>query len=307
MSLGSNGQRTSDNGTFLLPPVAVSARERGIPRGFMRLFQARLEYVERLAPGLFRWGLVAEGLVRDAGPGQFYMVRVGDGSDPLLRRPFALHRKGLRGARRTRREDAGEILFQVVGRGTRSMAKRVTGDMIDIFGPMGRGWRVPSGGRPILVAGGMGVASLVCLAQEMPAGLRRETVALVGAKTRDGLWCVDDLEGLGMTVFVSVEQGQGGFRGSVLDLLQEKWPELSRPSPSLFVCGPAAMVKAVALWAEAEGASCQASLESSMGCGTGVCLGCGVKARERPGYVRVCKEGPVFDAGEVDWGALDVG
>lgn len=273
----------------------------------MKLFQARLEYVQRLAHGVFRWGLVARGLVRDASPGQFYMVRVGDGSDPLLRRPLALHRKGLRGAKRIRGDDAGEILFQVVGRGTRSLAKRVAGDVIDLFGPMGRGWRVPSGGKPVLVAGGMGVASLVCLGQEMPAGLRRKTVVFVGAKTKDALWCIGDLEGLGMKVLVSVEQGQGGFTGSVLDLLQVEWPELSRLAPSLFVCGPAAMVKAVALWAEAEKAPFQASLESSMGCGTGVCLGCAVKARERPGYLRVCKEGPVFDAGEIDWGGLDVG
>lgn len=296
----------ADNGPFFLNPAVVSARERGIPRGFMKLFQARLEYVERLGPGLFRWGLTAEGLFRDARPGQFYMVRVGNGYDPLLRRPFALHRKGLRGIKRGRRDDAGEILFQVVGRGTRALAHRVTGEMIDLLGPMGRGWRVPSGGRPVLVAGGMGVASLVCLAQEMPPGLRRKTVAFIGAKTRDRLWCVSDLEGLGMTVLVSVEQGRGGFRGTVLDLLQVKWRELSRLSPSLFVCGPTAMVKAVAMWATAQGAPCQVSLESSMGCGTGVCLGCAVKARERPGYVRVCKEGPVFDAGEIDWGALDV-
>ncbi len=275
------------------------------PGGSVELFQARLEYVERLAPGLLRWGLVAKGLVRDAMPGQFYMVRVGDGCDPLLRRPFALHRKGLRWNKRVRRQDGGEILFQVVGRGTRALARRVAGDMIDLLGPMGRGWRVPSEGGAILVAGGMGVASLLCLAQEIPPAVRRRTVALVGAKTRDRLWCVSDLEGLGITVLVSVEQGRGGFRGSVLELLQARWGEFSRSSPSLFVCGPMAMVKAVALWAAAQGVPCQASLESSMGCGTGVCLGCAVKARGGPGYVRVCKEGPVFDAGEIDWWSLD--
>jgi|YNPNPStandDraft_1061719.scaffolds.fasta_scaffold04343_6 dihydroorotate dehydrogenase electron transfer subunit len=271
----------------------------------MRLYRARLEYVERLHPELFRWGLAAQGLGRDAEPGQFYMVRVGEGYDPLLRRPFALHRKGLRRGRRGRKSDGGEILFQVVGRGTQALAQKGKGDVIDLFGPLGRGWGRPSGGKPVLVAGGVGVASLVCLAQEMPLGLRRGAVAFIGAKSRERLWCVDDLEEMGLTVHTSVERGEGPFRGTVLELLEAHWLEIAHRSPFLFVCGPKAMVRAVAQWAEGQGVPCQVSLESSMGCGTGVCLGCAVKARS--GYLRVCKDGPVFDATEIDWGALDVG
>jgi dihydroorotate dehydrogenase electron transfer subunit len=104
-------------------------------------------------------------------------------------------------------------------------------------------------------------------------------------------------------VHTAVEAQGHAFQGTVLDLMEDRRHELLGKEPALYVCGPPGMLKGVARWARSEGIPCQVSLESPMACGVGVCLGCSVRASGDAEYLRVCQEGPVFDARAIDWEA----
>jgi dihydroorotate dehydrogenase electron transfer subunit len=115
------------------------------------------------------------------------------------------------------------------------------------------------------------------------------------------VWGREELEEMGVAVQAAVEHGGGGFPGTVVELLQARERELPVPGARLLACGPPGMLKRVALWGLARGIPCQVSLEAPMACGVGVCLGCAVKRPGDRGYTRLCREGPVMDAADVDW------
>ena len=271
----------------------------------MKIHRAEIRYVIKVHPQAYRIGLEARGISKGAKPGQFYMVRTSGGLDPLLPRPFALHRRHLHGVEEELVGDGLEIFVQVVGRGTRFLSRKPSGEMIDVIGPLGRGWRLKRQDSPVLVAGGIGVATFVALAEDMPEAQRRRTTVFLGAQSPDELWCVEDLERCGLEVYTAAERGRHVFKGTAFDLLTANREAVRHKSCSLLVCGPPPMLKRVAAWAMEEGLPCQVSLEAPMACGVGVCLGCAVKASQSSSYLRVCREGPVMDAGEIDWTAWD--
>jgi dihydroorotate dehydrogenase electron transfer subunit len=272
----------------------------------MSVRRAKIHYVQRVHPEVFRIGLKARGISSSASPGQFYLIRATDGFDPLLPRPFALHRRQLQDSGARRKGDGLEILVQVVGRGTELLSRKAVGAEVDVMGPLGCGWTLEGQDHPVMVAGGIGVASFVALAEEMPADQRKRSRVLLGARSPERLWCLEDLERRRIRVYTAVERGKGHCRGTVFDLLMTQRDDIMQVSPSLFVCGPPPMLKRVAQWAIKEGVRCQVSLEAPMACGVGVCLGCAVKGtRSATAYLRVCQEGPVMDAREVDWAAWD--
>jgi dihydroorotate dehydrogenase electron transfer subunit len=258
----------------------------------MKLYRAKIQYIRQIVS-------------HHARPGQFYMVRSGDGLDPFLSRPFALHRVHPPGSTSGSFGDDLEILFQVVGRGTGMLARRGVGETLDVLGPLGRGWNLEANISPILGGGGIGVASLVSLAEGMDPEQRLTASVFVGAQSPERLWCIEDLEQYGLKPHTAVETGKHPFRGNVLDLLTSHWGDVATKNPKLFVCGPRGMLSAIAQWAIARGVPCQVSLESRMACGVGVCLGCAVKMADRDGYIKICHDGPVLDADQIDWGAVD--
>lgn len=273
----------------------------------MKIHSAEIRYVIKVHREAYRMGLFARGISRGAKPGQFYMIRVSEGLDPFLPRPFTLHRRHARESGVPPKEDGLEIFFQVVGRGTQLLSRKASGDRVDVMGPLGRGWKIEPGEWPILVAGGIGVASFVALAEEMSSWHRSRAKVLLGALSAEKLWCVEDLEGHGLRVYTAVERGKHPFKGTVIDLLRARRDEILEKSPSMFACGPPAMLKQVANWAKEEGVPCQVALETPMACGVGVCLGCAVKgARSEEPYLKVCQEGPVMDAAKIDWEAWNV-
>ncbi len=229
-----------------------------------------------------------------ARPGQFAMVKVSDGLDPLLRRPFSIHRVAA--------ADTGEfeVLFRVVGSGTRRLAQLRVGEGVEVLGPLGRGFRL-EGRRPLLVGGGVGVAPLLFLAEEMLSQGLRPRLLLGGRADRDVL-CHDDFACLAVPYSLATEDGSLGEPGLVTRLL-EKELEQGTAGVCVYACGPSLMLGAVARLCGAAGVPCQVSLEAHMACGVGACLGCVVPGTAEP-YLRVCKEGPVFDAGEIDWAGL---
>ena len=236
-------------------------------------------------------------LAAEARPGQFIMVRPERFSEPLLPRPFSIHR--LQG-------DLVDILFKVVGRGTRQLADLRKGDLLEVRGPLGQGFHFTQDQNPILVAGGMGVAPLLFLAETWKRSQKKNPKGtfqlFLGARNKAELLCLKEFGRAGAEIFATTEDGSYGRKGLVTRLLTKT---IINPSPNqtLFVCGPNPMLKAVRNWAAQKGISCQVSLEAHMACGLGACLGCAVARKKGTEitYVNVCQQGPVFEAEEVLW------
>jgi len=250
-----------------------------------RLF-APVLWVEEVRPGIFL--LWAEGPEMALKPGQFFMVGCGEGV--LLRRPLSVHRTT---------PSRLAFLFQVVGKGTDWLSRRKPGEALDLLGPLGRGFHLDSKAkRVLLVAGGMGVAPLVFLAQRaMEKGL--EATLLVGARTKERLYPLELLPP-GLKTVIATEDGSSGDRGLATDML----PGLLAEAEQVFACGPLGMLRAMARMPELKDKPVHVSLELRMGCGFGVCLGCSVPAGN--GNRLVCRDGPVFLLNEVNWDGVEL-
>jgi dihydroorotate dehydrogenase electron transfer subunit len=231
-------------------------------------------------------------------PGQFVMLSPGPRTavprtDPLLPRPMAVYRE--------RPADGGaqiEILFKRLGRGTALLAESAPGQRVELVGPLGRPFSEPAGdARPVLVAGGTGLASIYALASRLAARGRPAEV-LLGARTAADLMGERDFAELDVALRVATEDGSRGHPGLVTELLE---PALEAAGDAcVYACGPTGMMRRCAELAAARSRPCTVSLENPMACGFGVCLGCAAPLRAG-GFALVCRDGPVFDASVVDW------
>lgn len=237
-------------------------------------------------------GLRSPELAAVTKPGQFVMIRVRPGIDPLLRRPFSVC--GID-------EECFMVLYRVVGKGTEIMTTIQPGEKLPVLGPLGIGFSAPGEkDLPVLVGGGIGVAPLLFLAQSLGA---RKVEFMMGFRTIQEIIRLDDFEGPIQNVSLATDDGTEGHAGFVTDLLLTFLEEHKGRSLSLFACGPRPMLKKVAETAMKRGIPCQVSLESAMACGFGVCQGCAVKASAQGSatYHYVCQNGPVFSAESIDW------
>ncbi len=225
-------------------------------------------------------------------PGQFVNIKVSGEAAPLLRRPLSIHKTC--GSR-------VRLFYEVLGMGTRILSTRKPGEFLDVIGPLGNGFDLRSAisdkQQAILVAGGMGVAPLVFLAEKIKL---KKPLVLIGAKTKKQVLCLQEFKALGCLVKIATDDGSSGFKGKVTDLLVQ----LLRPAPSakrqaIYACGPRPMLKAISKIACEKNIDSQLSLEEHMACGIGACLGCVVPTVS--GYKRVCKDGPVFSGRELNW------
>jgi dihydroorotate dehydrogenase electron transfer subunit len=273
----------------------------------MKQLNAKVSENENIGRAFYRMRLESPYLAKTIAPGQFVEIRCSDKYPPLLRRPFSVHRI---------LKNSIEILYEVVGEGTKLLSRKKKGASLDIIGPLGNGFnlkRTTNGERQttILIAGGIGVAPLVALAEELVLSSqfsvlsKKRLCVIVGAKTKSRILCEKDFRKSGAKVLIATENGSKGRKGLATDLLKDflLTTHDSRLT-TIYACGPAGMLKAVAGIAKARHIPCQVSLEERMACGVGVCLGCPVKVRPditSYGYKMVCKDGPVFDAGEVAW------
>ncbi len=253
--------------------------------------KAPLLHREVIAADIFRLTLHAPKIAGAAHPGQFVMLRINNGMDPLLRRPFSIHQ--------VRADGTIQVLFKVVGRGTAQLAGVLPGKHIDCIGPLGRGFSLEGKNRLCLIGGGMGIAPLYFLAERLlqTGKTAEKNFVLLGARNREEL-CIfaGEFSELGYTVKSATDDGSMGHHGFVTKLLDPVLPSMER----VYTCGPFAMMKICADKACAVGVTCQVSLETHMACGLGACLGCAVNAVDK-GYLHVCRQGPVFDANEVAW------
>jgi dihydroorotate dehydrogenase electron transfer subunit len=283
----------------------------------MRLVAAELVESRQILPGQWLQSFHAPELASGARAGQFVHVRTGDYSGLVLRRPFSINTA----------DPATGILtlhFRTVGRGTEWMTRVRPGENLDMLGPLGRPFEVdPRSHHLLLVAGGLGMAGVRMLADEAVRGGRQVTI-LFGALSANHVYpsslLPDEVE-----YVVATDDGTLGHHGYVTELL----PEYEAWADQAFACGPQPMLARLAQLAAGRrgrlgvaklgrkrgggksdplGSTAarrksflQVSMEQTMGCAVGACLGCVVIGVDGP--VRVCREGPVFAAEEIAWPA----
>lgn len=219
-------------------------------------------------------------------PGQFYMLASvqrwggGDAERPYLPRAFSyLRHTG----------DELEFLLEDVGPGTRRLAELRPGDELWLLGPLGNGFSAPGADRvALLVGGGIGIVPLACWEEELGPAAR----TLVGFRDAAHAAAAELLA----APLVATDDGSVGRRGLVTDLLRRELDGLA--SPSVYACGPPAMLEAVRGICAERRIPAQLAMESGMACGFGACFGCAVPTRH--GLVRLCLDGPVLDADELE-------
>jgi NAD(P)H-flavin reductase len=223
----------------------------------------------------------------DPQPGQFYMLsadeRWGGGSDerPYLPRAFSYARA---------REGELDFLLEIVGPGTARLAELRAGEGLGLVGPLGVGWRpARENTRPLLVGGGIGTAPLLCLQDELgPAA-----TVLLGYRSGAHAEAAGLFAGAPV---LATDDGSVGRHALVTDLLREQLD--ADPLATVFACGPHAMLESVRALCAELAVPAQLALESGMACGFGACFGCVVPTRD--GYLRLCVDGPVLDAEQLE-------
>ena len=257
---------------------------------------AKVRFNKKVSREIYLMGLESPEIAAEARPGHFVMIRVREGTDPLLRRPFSICG--------TERDRLIHILYRVVGPGTSIMSAVRKGNTLSVLGPLGNGFELPHPGEtPLLVAGGMGIAPIIFL-----CGVVGQDDALFMAGFRTAADMVDfEVCGLsGFPVSIATDDGTAGHSGFVTDLLERHLDNAKKNNPSVFACGPPPMLKKVAAVIRDRGIPGQVSLEAYMACGVGACQGCAVKAAstEKQVYLSVCEQGPVFRAASLDWSGM---
>ena len=240
---------------------------------------------EELAPGIFSMWIVTD-IADEARPGQFISVYSKDGSR-LLPHPISIDEAD---------PDEGRlrIVYRIAGKGTDEFSKYVSGDPIDIMGPLGNGF--PQEGENVfLIGGGIGVPPML----EMAKQLNCEKQIILGYRD-ENLFFRDEFEAYG-EVFVATEDGSVGTKGNVLDAIREQ----NLTADVIYACGPTPMLRAIKEYAAEKGIKCYISLEEKMACGIGACLACVCQSKDVDHHSnvhnkRICKDGPVFLAEEVE-------
>jgi dihydroorotate dehydrogenase electron transfer subunit len=252
-----------------------------------QLKDLKITSVEYLHPRFVLIKLKSDEALPEIKPGQFVEVKVEGSASTFLRRPISINYVD---------KENSEIwlLVQLVGDGTRAMARLNEGDSLNVLFPLGNGFAAPKKGEKVLlVGGGVGVAPLLEYGKALKeAGAK--PVFLLGARTKADLMQLD-LFGKYGDVYITTEDGSEGEKGFVTQhsvLTKESFDRIS-------TCGPKPMMVAVARFAKANSIPCEVSLENMMACGLGACLCCVEKTVK--GNVCVCKEGPVFNINDLTW------
>lgn len=210
-------------------------------------------------------------------PGQFVDLKL---EGRFLRRPISVC---------SWTEDTLTLIYKVVGEGTADMSRLAPGACLDVLTGLGNGFDLTRAGeRPLLVGGGAGAAPLYGLAQKLVEDGKRP-VAVLGFNTEREVFLTGPFQQLGVETIVTTVDGSFGKKGFVTDALP-------REGTYLYACGPMPMLRALYAATPLDG---QFSFEARMGCGFGACMGCSMEVKS--GYKRICKDGPVFERGELLW------
>lgn len=246
---------------------------------------AKVKSQERIASDIFSLVLYVPDIAEQAKAGQFVSVYSHDGSK-LLPRPISL-------CEIDREKKTIRLVYRVVGGGTKEFSALKEGEHIEVMGPLGNGFSLKNG-KAVLIGGGIGIPPMLELARELDC----EKQIVLGY--RDEVFLLEDLQDAG-DVYIASEDGKTGVKGNVLDAIRE----YAVKGDIIYACGPTPMLRAVKKYAIANDIEAQLSLEEKMACGIGACLACVCQSTEIDGHShvhnkRICKDGPVFDAREVE-------
>ena len=245
-----------------------------------------------LGNGIFDMVLQTESIAKAAKAGQIVYVYSNDASK-LLPRPISLC--GI-----DREKGTLRLVYRVTGEGTgtEEFSRLKAGDTVKILGPLGNGFTVVSGKKAFLIGGGIGVPPMLQLAKEMKAS--GEDIQVVMGYRNSDTFLLEEFEEVAET-FVATEDGSLGTKGNVIDAIKNE----KLNADIIYTCGPTPMLRALKAYAEENNMECYISMEERMACGIGACLACVCKSREKDAHTnvnnkRICKEGPVFNAKEVE-------
>lgn len=253
----------------------------------MKQYQALVKSNRQVSNRYWHMEVDRSQISEDIQPGQFFHIRCSDHLYPFLRRPFSIYQI---------HDHSIEFLYLVKGMGTKAMTTIKEGDQIDIVGPLGNGFVIPNSVQTILlIARGVGVATLAAIAQEA-FGKNIHVVAVLSARTRDDLLASEYLEGYGATVYrVTEEEGTSDVE-NVKRLIEDEILT-EHKIDSIYTCGSKRLSKLSQRIADQYNIFGEIALEEHMGCAMGACFACVCDIREEEGRtksVRVCIEGPVF-------------
>lgn len=255
------------------------------------LEQGIIKNNEMITNDIWRMHISAPGIAAAAEPGQFVNIRLVKNLDPLLRRPISLHRID---------KDNGtiDLLYLIVGRGTKMLSQMEAGEEIDLLGPLGKGFNLEfPGDKALILGGGIGIAPLFPLMHHLVT--EKKTIKLlIGAKNKESIVDMNLYKQQGIPFRCATDDGSLGHRGFITDILKEEVEQ--GDWDYIYACGPMPMLKTVEAIAEENKIRGEVSIEENMGCGLGVCLCCSCKSKEG-GYKKVCDDGPVFEMGVIDY------
>lgn len=242
----------------------------------------------KIATNIYSMWLRTEAIAGEAVPGQFVSLYSRDESR-MLPRPISI-------CQIDRERGSIRLVYRIAGKGTREFSACEPGDSLEILGPLGNGFPLKKDYQKVfLIGGGIGIPPMVELARELPG----EKLLVAGYRNRE-LFLKEELEQNGK-LYIATEDGSAGTRGTVLDAIRENALE----AEAVFACGPTPMLRALKTYAAERGMDCYLSLEERMACGVGACLACvchsmDVDAHTHVKNKRICKDGPVFAAEEIE-------
>lgn len=241
---------------------------------------------ELLATGVYSMWIKTDKIAKLSKPGQFIDLYCKEGSR-MLPRPISI-------CEIDEEKNALRIVYRILGKGTEEFSAYQAGDEIRILGPLGSGFPI-SDKKAILIGGGIGIPPML----ELAKSLKGEKKIVAGY--RDELFLQEELQENG-ELFIATEDGSTGTKGNVINVMEEK----QLKAQVIYACGPTPMLKAVKAYALENGIEAWLSLEEKMACGIGACLACVCKSKEKDEHTnvynkRICKEGPVFLASEVEF------
>lgn len=218
-------------------------------------------------------------------PGQFLNIRVSERVSPLLRRPFSVC------------DVDGEhlyLMFNIMGEGTHILAHKTKGSEIDILGPLGNGFNIDGNYKTaVIVAGGLGAAPFPYFTRALNG--KKDVISFIGGRTRDDVITYNLIN-----VNEATDDGSRGFKGNVVQLLQENIELLKSKNLKIFACGPTVMLRALKDFCIKNDFDCEVSTECAMACGFGICQGCPIEStNDQDKYLLVCKDGPVFNIKDI--------
>lgn len=250
-----------------------------------RLEQAPVLLQQQLDARTHLLRLGAHQIAREVQPGQFVHIKQTSPGKSLLRHPFGVAAVDVK-------QGTVDIIYREVGEFTRALTALSSHDTLSVLGPLGNGFDVTCR-RALLVGGGTGLAPLLFLASYL--GPQKADV-LMGGRTKSELFWQELFRPFVTKTFVTTDDGSCGTHGTVMAALPAL---LTQGYDRVYACGPSPMMQAVARACAEQNIPCQVSLERYMACGLGACLSCTCKGREK--RLKVCTDGPVFWAQEVEW------